>query len=307
MKYIGGIFICLFASLSFSQQLPQYSQWYWNQFEINPAHAGIRKCIELKAAYRLQYTGIDGWPHHGNFSITSPIPMKRNKFLSARQGVGLKVETEKIGVFLTNSVNAAYAAHLNFSQDNRLSVGIDAGIRQLGVDMSKVTTEEFDPSIHRYVSNWMPDANVGLWWNTKNYYVGLMFRNILGSRWKNIGLESRYSMHVYLNGGYRFVGKNGFSFYPMALLKMPVKGRMTADLVFLFDHNNVFSYTVGIRTGDAVIVGAQVKIKEVFGIGYSFDYVFSKLGGFANSSHEITLTFSGCRTYTKTRTGCDLF
>lgn len=301
------LYLSFISLLSYGQQLPEYTQWYWNQFSLNPAHAGIRSCIELKTAYRFQYTGVEGMPHHGKFSITSPIPSKRKDFLTARHGVGIQLETERIGIFITNRMNFAYAAHINFSQDNRLSVGIDAGVKQLSVNMAKVTTEEFDPTLHQYASNWMPDANIGLWWNSKNYYVGLVFRELLMSKWRNIGLESRYNMHIYLNGGYRFVGKNGFSFYPMMLLKMPIKGRISSDIVMLFDHNNVFSYTVGFRTSEAVMVGFQVKIKEVFGISYSFDYVFNKVGGFKNSTHEIGLTFSGCRSYVKTRTGCDLF
>lgn len=307
MKHVLLFFSCCLFSLVNAQQVPQYSQWYWNQFELNPAHAGIRNCIELKTAYRFQYVGVEGMPHHGNFSITSPIPTKRKELLTPRHGVGVKLATERIGIFIVNRLNFAYAAHINFSQDNRLSVGIDAGIKQLSVNMAKVTTEEFDPTLHQYAANWMPDANIGLWWNSKDYYVGLMFRELLMSKWRNIGLESRYNMHIYLNGGYRYAGKNGFSFFPMMQLKMPVKGQVSADLVFLFDHNNVFSYTVGFRTSEAVMASFQVKIKEVFGIGYSFDYVFNRLGGFANSSHEISLTFSGCRSYVKTRTGCDLF
>lgn len=297
----------LISFLGYSQQDPQYTQWYWNQFAINPAHAGIRSCVELKTQWRAQYTGIEGMPFHGNFSITAPIKTRRKTFLYPRQGIGLKLTTERIGIFLANNLNLAYAAHINFSQDNRLSLGIDAGIRQLSVDAGKLTSLEFDPTIHRYVSNWMPDANVGIWWNTKNYYVGLALRDLVGTKWKNIGLESKYDLHAYLNGGYRFVAKNGFSIFPSMLFKLPLKGKTSADLVLIFDHNNVFSYSFGFRTNEAVMAGFQVKIKEIFGIGYSFDYVFRPLGGFQNSSHEITLTFSGCRTYTKTRTGCDLF
>lgn len=307
MRKLLVVLLVVTGFSAFGQQLPQYTQWYWNQFALNPAHAGIRDCFELKAQYRFQYTGIEGMPHYGNFTLTTPINRPRKEFLTPRHGIGLKMATEKIGIFLTNRINLSYAAHLNFSQDNRLSVGIDAGVKQLAADIGSITTENFDPTVHQYVSNWMPDANIGFWWNSKNYYVGLVLKEFLGSKWKNIGLESRYTMHTFLNGGYRFVGKNGFSFFPSMLLKMPVKGKTSADIVLLFDHNNQFSYAISYRTSEAVMFAFNVKIKEMFAIGYSFDYVFRPLGGFPNSSHEISLTLSGCKAYKKTQTGCDLF
>lgn len=306
-KIIGTIILFFLVGMVWSQQQPHYTQWYWNQYALNPAHAGIRECIEMKTQYRFQYTGIEGMPHHGNFSVTMPIMPKRTEFFTPRHGVGLRLETEKIGVFLVNRLNASYAAHVNFTQDNRLSVGLDVGIKQLGVDIGRVTTEEFDPTVHQYVSNWMPDANLGFWWNSKNYYVGLVFRDLITLKWRNIGLQSKFQPHVYLNGGYRFAGKNGFSFFPSALVKMPIKGKVSADLVLLFDHNNAFSYSLGYRANDAVLVAFNFKIKEMVAIGYSFDYNFKPLGGFPNSSHEVSVAFSGCRSYKKTRTGCDLF
>lgn len=308
MKKIVFLFLGLWIFQSaYGQQIPQYTQWYWNQFELNPAHAGIKNCFEMRAQYRLQYLGVDGWPRHGNFTLTMPIKQKRIDFLTPRHGIGLKILTEKTGIFLVNRLNLSYAAHINFNQDNRLSIGIDAGVKQLSVDMAKVSTEEFDPTLHQYVSNWTPDANIGFWWNAKNYYVGLVFKELIGMKWRKIGLQSKYQLHTFVNAGYRITNKKGFSFMPSALIKLPIQGKLSADLVLIFDHNNQFSYSVGYRANEAVMFGINFKIKEMVAIGYSFDYNFKPLGGGLNSSHEISIAFSGCRSYVKTRTGCDLF
>ncbi|MFO0495893.1 MAG: type IX secretion system membrane protein PorP/SprF, partial [Flavobacteriia bacterium] len=37
-----------------SQQLPQYSQWAFHQFSMNPAHAGIKSCIDIHTLFRSQ-------------------------------------------------------------------------------------------------------------------------------------------------------------------------------------------------------------------------------------------------------------
>jgi len=306
-KFLLIALFCGCTTLGFSQQLEEYTQWYWNQFALNPAHAGIRECVEVKAQYRFQYTGVEGAPDYGNFSVSFPIRTRRRTFLTPRQGIGLKLSTERIGAFMTNTLNLSYAAHLNFTQDNRISVGIDAGIRQLAVNLARITTEDYDPTVHEYASNWMPDVNIGFWWNTKNYYIGLMGRELLGSKWKKIGLESKYFPHIYLNGGYRFAFNHGFSFYPQAMMKLPIRGKFSTDFVLVFDHNNQISYSVGFRTSEAIMAGFKFTIKEMFSIGDLFDYVFKPLGGFANSTHELNIMFSGCKSYKKTTTGCDLF
>ena len=62
---------------------------------LNPAHAGIKTCIDIHSLYRIQWVGFQGAPKSGFLTLSAPIKTKRKNYLSARQGLGLKFETDQ--------------------------------------------------------------------------------------------------------------------------------------------------------------------------------------------------------------------
>ncbi len=57
MKKSLLVFVLLICFISKAQQIPQYSQWFWHQFALNPAHAGIKSVKILKPC--LEPNGLD--------------------------------------------------------------------------------------------------------------------------------------------------------------------------------------------------------------------------------------------------------
>lgn len=308
MRKIVSIIFLVWLSLSVSgQQLPQYSQWFWNQMILNPAHSGIKPCVEAKTQIRTQYLGVEGAPNSGNFTLSIPIPTLRKRFLGTRHGVGMNFERDQIGPFSGNRFNLSYAVHMNFTQKNRLSVGIGAGLKQWSFNKDKSTTLVADPLLAQSASFLSPDANIGFWWNGDNYYLGLAFNELTRNRWDNISNESRFKIHYSLSGGYRWILKKGITLMPSMMLRFPPKSKISADITLMADFKNQFGIGFGFRNSDAFITYLNIKIKEQFQLGYSFDYVISPIGGNQFFSHEISLTFNGCKIYDKTATGCPLF
>ena len=308
MKKLATSLLLVMFSLSVSgQQLPQYSQWFWNQLNLNPAHSGIKPCVEVKTQIRAQYLGIEGAPNSGNFTFSIPIPTLRKRFLGTRHGLGMKFERDQLGPFTGNRFNLSYAVHMNFTQNNRLSVGIGAGVQQWGFNKDKSTTLVADPILAQNGSFLSPDANIGFWWNGENYYLGLAMNQLTRSRWYNISDDSRFKFHYSLSGGYRWIVKDGITLMPSMMLRFPPRSKMSADISLMVDFKNQFGFGVGFRNTDAVMAYLNVKIKEQFQIGYSFDYVISPIGGNQFFTHEISLTLNGCKIYSPTATGCSLF
>jgi len=63
MKKLLFVFIIIaFNNGLKAQQLPQYTQWAFHQFALNPAHAGIKQCIDISTLYRNQWVGFEGAP-----------------------------------------------------------------------------------------------------------------------------------------------------------------------------------------------------------------------------------------------------
>jgi hypothetical protein len=110
-----------------------------------------------------------------------------------------------------------------------------------------------------------------------------------------------------LSGGYRWVLKKGITLMPSLMLRFPPKSKISTDITLMADFNNQFGIGLGFRNTDAIMAYLNVKIKEQFQIGYSFDYVISPIGGNRFFTHEISLTLNGCKVYTPTSTGCPLF
>jgi len=301
------MFFGLIGFNGFSQQIPQYSQWSLHQFANNPAHAGIKPCIDVHALYRMQWIGFEGAPKSGFFTMSIPLQAKRKKYLSARHGTGFKFETDQIGQFNINRFNLAYAAHFNFTADNRLSLGLYGGFMQMGYDSKNVHTTEPDPSVSQESSFVAPDASFGAWFNSEFYYFGLTLKNLIPSRWKDIGNTSRNRFHASFNAGYQFRLSENLSLLPSANFRLPPKGPVSLDLNLMFDIKNTVGLGVGYRNTDAVIALVNIKIKEQFSIAYSFDYTLSKIQLGAQNTHELSLRYTSCKPAKKATASCPLF
>jgi type IX secretion system PorP/SprF family membrane protein len=255
----------------------------------------------------MQWVGFDGAPKSGFFNLSLPLPAKRTHFLSARQGFGIRFEADQIGPYFTNRYGISYAAHFNFSQNTRLSLGVNAGMIQMGYDPSKSTTIAPDPTISKELSLTLPDASFGAWWNGENYYVGLVLNNLLRSRWTDFGTDSRFRLHTLLYAGTRVKLTNKITLLPAALLKIPPAGPVAIDIQGMFDFQKRMNLGLGWRNTDAVILFAGVKINPRFTVNYSADIILSAINNQARSSHEISLIFSGCVPENTGTLKCPLF
>lgn len=295
------------VNLAFSQQIPQYSQWYWNQFAHNPAHAGIKPCIDIRTSYRNQWNGFQGAPNSGFFTFAAPLYTKKKRIFTPRQGIGFKFERDQIGPFTANRLQMNYAVHKNFTPDDRLSIGIGAGVQQWIFDKTKTTTLVPDVAIAASNSAIAADAQIGFWLNGKNYYGGLVFQQLPRGSWGAIGTDSRFRFHTAINGGYRFLFQETWSLIPQAMLRFPPRGPASLDVALVADFANKLGMAVGLRNQESIIVGFNLKIKQQITLSYSFDYVFSPVLANRQNTHEIGIAFSGCKPTNVNKTVCSIF
>lgn len=307
MKRLFILFFIGVTSLSWAQQLPHYTQWATNQFALNPAHAGIKKCIDISTLYRNQWVGFEGAPKTGFLAVSIPLNSKRKQYLSARQGTGFKFETDRIGQFNTNRINVAYAAHFNFNKFNRLSLGLYGGVVQMGYDPSSATTQSADPTVLQQSNFVAPDASFGAWFNAENYFVGLTLRNLIPTKWKDIGSDSRFRFHLGLNAGYRFIIKKNITLMPAINIRIPPRGIVDIDYDLFVNYKNFIGFGVGYRTIDALLLFFNVKIAQQFSIGYSYDINLTDIQQGAKNTHEISLRFTTCKPDRRTSNSCPLF
>lgn len=307
MRNITVLFLLACVSFNgYAQQLPQYTQWTSHQLALNPAHAGIKKCIDVHALYRNQWVGMSDSPQSGFFTASIPIKTKQNKLFTPRHGLALRFEGDRVGMFNTNRLNVGYAAHFNFTTETRLSLGIFAGVVNFGFDHSRATTLVPDEAIMREVSIVRPDAHFGAWWNGKNYYVGLMINQLLPVN-MGVGLDSQFRFHTAMNAGFKWAVNDDFAILPHAMVRMPIMSKMNADLIVNFDYRNQLNLGVGYRTTDAILIIAGFKINQQFALNYSFDLNVSALSHISKHTHEIGISFITCKPERKGTNNCALF
>src|SRR5260221_14191448 len=70
------IVTCLLPTFSFAQQLPFSSQYYTDQFVINPAFTGTTENINAFLTHRSQWTGLAGAPQTSYLTLDAPAQTK---------------------------------------------------------------------------------------------------------------------------------------------------------------------------------------------------------------------------------------
>lgn len=150
--------VCLFLALSttylsFSQQIPQYSQFMVNPYLVNPALAGAENFIDIKLGYRSQWVGLDGAP--STFYASAHSPVGKAQVAQTHKGdyhnwhgVGGFVYRDQIGPWSSTSMNANYAYNMKITDGSgfnthhkdgmRLSVGTFLGYSINTVDANKL-------------------------------------------------------------------------------------------------------------------------------------------------------------------------
>ena len=306
MKKIIGILL-LFPVFSFGQQVPHISQWSQHHYAINPAHTGIKTCMEVQSTIRGQWLNIAGAPTTGFVTISAPLKAKRKKVLSARHGLGGIISTDQIGPFQQFNFQLSYAGHFNFTVENRLSLGLAVGASQLSFDLAKAKPLTIDPVINGSNSELLPSATFGAWWNGKNYYVGMSLYQLIKQNWRLIGMNAQSSMHGMMNAGARVRMNESISFLPGMYIGFTKSAPLDLQLQALIDYKNRFTFGLGYRNTDAVIGFLGIRFEEKWRLIYSYDFVLSSLRQGLTNTNELTLSYSPCRNVNNIKQLCPLF
>lgn len=307
MRIYSVLILLLISSFGRSQQITQYSQWSFNQFAINPALAGVKRCLDIKTAVRAQWLGFEDAPQSGFFTVNAPLNKKKKRLNDSFHGLGGKIERDIFGAFDNFSLSMAYALHFPIGKDHQLSFGASLGLQQLGFNHTKAVTIEADPAVAESSNQMLfPLLGAGVWYSSQNFYVGTAVDQLAKNKWENVGFASRFRIHTKIQAGTKFTFANDNSILPGILFRIPPAGPVSFDLNAMFDFQNQFALGVGYRNVDAFIGFLKVNIKQ-FTIGYSFDYVTSAIRGGNFHTHEISLQYSGCRRGARSERACPLF
>lgn len=269
-----------------AQQLPQLTQYQFNDYVFNPAVAGSRPFFELRSGHRYQWVGIQDAPRTFTLSGISPVGEK--------MGVGGYLFTDHVGPSRRTGVQFSYAYHLKLNEQLKLSLSLSAGVLQFLIDGSKIQLHDpGDPAMDDQLrGQTVPDAKFGFLLYHDRFWFGATAPQILRNKVYFLDEEetlSRMEDHYYAMGGYRFHLNDDWQLEPSFLLKYVDPVPPKADLTATIRYQNTIWLGASYRTNDAWCAMVGYWLKETFQFGYSYDIITSNLRNYSTGSHEVML------------------
>jgi type IX secretion system PorP/SprF family membrane protein len=319
MKKFLLFILIISVRTAMAQQLPQFTQYIFNNYLLNPAVTGIENYTDLKMGHRNQWAGLDGAPVTSYLSVNTPIgrnfiegdatsfsamngvnPSSRlytQNYQAAEphHGVGAMIYTDKAGQITQTNVAATYAYHLGLTSRMNLSVGVMGGFNRMTLNTQDITlTDPNDPAINNQQnSQWKPDVGAGVWLYSSNYFLGLSARQLLPQTYyfntKQPNIGSPTVPHFYLTAGVKLFMTDEITFMPSVMIKRTSPVPLTYDVNGKFNFNDKFWIGGSYRHKDASAVLAGFNLSSLINVGYSYDITTSALNTVSRGSHEIVI------------------
>lgn len=283
-----------------AQQLPQFSQYMFNQYAFNPAYSGVNPSWEAITNNRYQWVGITDAPR--TFTLSAQGPLKRENM-----ALGGYVYTDNVGPTRRLGFQTSYAYHVRLNDEINLSFGISIGFNQWMLDADKITTYHQGDF---YFSNGLlkstdMDGKFGFYMYHADWYFGASVEQLLHNKLTfsstQTSSESFMEDHFNVHGGYTFHLSDDWDLDPSALLKIGLPAPLKFDIGLRATYKKSIWFGGGFRTNDAAYALIGYCYKNQLKIGYSFDFTTTDLRNYNSGTHELMLGF----VFAKSKTGTD--
>ncbi len=297
------ITICIlmaFVGTITAQQDAQYTQFMFNKVVYNPGYAGSAELPSFTAIHRSQWTGLEGAPTSQAFTFHTPIQDKR-------VGLGLSINHDEIGPTNALFIALSYAYRIPLKKGT-LGIGLQGAIRHYRVDWDQIkATHEGDALISNTEnSTLLPNAGVGIYYETPTFYVGISSPHILQGDISLLNtvqtatdIQAVEEAHSYLMAGFIIPISKNVKFKPATLIKYVANAPFDMDINGSFVFMDKFWLGATYRLGGSTVVGggesidlvAQYQIGNSFRIGMAYDITLSELKDYNNGSYELLLQY----------------
>ena len=268
-----------------------YTHFVFNKLPYNPAYAGSKDVLDMRAVYRNQWSGIDGAPRTLHANAHMP-------FFGKRVGVGLDLSSDQIGKTQRQVIGLNYSYRLELNDQLRLSVGLRTGLENARVDWTLADPDQpGDNAIPTSVGTAMrPNFGAGIYLNGKNFYAGLsMPRMLNGPVDPTNGLDTDvpgYGRTTYFMAGWMTDIAPMVQFKPALMLSFnpaaPVDVDVQANFLFL----EKLWLGAGYRLDDSFNMLVQYEVNDRFQVGMSYDFTTSELQKFTTGSYELMVGYT---------------
>ncbi len=292
MKKITYTLIITFLSVTaWSQSEQLFTHYMFNRLNFNPASAGYKEVLDAGAIYRNQWwSGIEGAPTSINVYAHMP-------FAKLRNGLGINLITDKIGLHNVLSLGLSYAYRIRFNENNTLAIGLGGRFENARADWSKANNAVKPDqlfSISDLTKTGTFNIGPGVFFTSKNFYAGVSIPRILANS-------------LYLADKDSFGGKVN-TYYAQAGLALPMgqnlkllpnlQVRYNPHTPFDIDANvnllfyDFFMIGANYRLDDSIDGLIRFQFKNGLAIGFAMDFTASELSKATTGSFEVMLGYT---------------
>ncbi len=288
------IFLSIGSCAIFAQTGPQFTQYIFNHFYLNPGATGITKKTNIQVTARSQYSGYKADQDLGG-NIFSSVVSADLPFAKLKGGVGMYVSQNTFSkVQSEQQILLSYALHKKIS-NNILGLGVAAGLSNLNLQGENFRPRDpgdlLIPSTS--ISSLSPTINVGAFLYNPNYQLGLSVKNLIKPTFTFADNEAKIADRekVFLTGKVDFGVTYTLDISPMFIIKSDLI-TVSSELGVLASYNQKFWGGINYRWQDAasLLAGANL-LNNNLKIGLAFDFVSFGADAKAVSSQEIFLRY----------------
>lgn len=302
MKNKFLVLLLLSAMHASAQQSLLYQNQFTNNYNVNPAITGIEDFTDVRLSYRDQWSGIPGNPKIT--TITAHMPLGTNhannisfgdyKAADAHHGIGIKLEKQSFGPFVTNNANLSYAYHLKVGEKANLALGVSAGISKLFLDYAKISIQDpNDQAISStYINRLSPNVGMGIWYYHQNFYFGTSVLNLIENK---VGFtadpatfQSAEARTIIHNMGVRVPIAENWTLSPAIMLGYSARSPLFYTAYLKSSYKNIFWLGLARKNNQSMAGLFGLNVSSKLTISYSYD---AETGPFRtnNLSHELSL------------------
>ncbi|MEJ2881986.1 PorP/SprF family type IX secretion system membrane protein [Pedobacter sp. GR22-6] len=320
MRYSIYVFWLLMLSVValHAQQRPQYTQYIFNNYLVNPAISGIENYTDIKVGYRQQWTGIKDapktsfvsahwklgdeylWKNALSLPENTDDPMSRNYMQNytaspAHHGMGVIAVLDEAGPISRLDASLTYAYHLQMTDQLNFSVGVAAGISRIGLDVNALEFQTGPDQViqNAYLSQIKPDLGLGVWLYGASFFAGASVQQVLPQKLKFTS-EPIYNTgkdvpHYFFTLGYRLFLDEEITALPSVMVRKVSPTPLSIDANLKIAFKDRVWVGGSYRRNDSFSALAGINVSKLLNLTYSYDFITSDLSRVSNGTHEIVL------------------
>ncbi|HFA50394.1 MAG TPA: type IX secretion system membrane protein PorP/SprF [Bacteroidetes bacterium] len=289
-KLIYTLLITMIAISGWSQSEPDFTFNLFNQLNFNPAYAGSKEVLDAGAIYRNQWwSGVDGAPR--NLNLWGHMP-----FANRRNGIGINILTDKIGLDKVFTLGVDYAYRIKFSGRKVLALGLGARFENARSDWNKVNgaVTTGDGTIGTgETSNSTFNIGPGAYFKTPKFYLGFSIpRMLANSLYDDTGQFSGSVNTYFIQGGLSLPISNNVEFLPNAQVRINPNSPFDFDLNANVMFNDALMLGLMYRFEDSLDGLVVYQFTNGLRLGVAIDFTISELSKATTGSFEVMAAYT---------------